>query len=161
MFHRAHRALRRRFGRPKWAIVELHISTPIFGGQESPEDLIAHLRHHAQVAPRRERAIRQLIANGWTMDRPAIRFDHPRTLLEALATECERSAAGERVTEPLHADGFVDFDIRFRKRYRDSDSAQDDIHALALHDGTDNWGFAWDDQPDGDVAWWDEIDGDQ
>lgn len=144
----------------KWAIVELYISTPIREQSDDPEELIGYLSNHAELATRRVRAIRSLLAAGWTMARPAIRLDDPRTFLENLQREFERNAIGERVTEPLHADGYLDFTIRFRKRYRDSDTAQDDVHELSLHDGRDNWSFGWDEQPDGDVAWWDEINGD-
>jgi hypothetical protein len=148
------RTVRRRAARPTWAVVELHVGTPINTNSEDPLDLAGHFRWDGRLGPRRAAAIEALIAAGWAMDRPAVRLDEPRRLLDDLQRAQVAEGDDQRVIGPLHCDGFLDFDIRFRKRYRDAQLAEHEVRELELTDGSDNWDLGWDEQPDGDVAWW-------
>jgi hypothetical protein len=142
-----------------WAIVELHLSTPIADDGRAVNDLARHLEAQAELAPRRVEGIRKLTDAGWSMARPAVLLDEPKPFLSRLAAEVARLDRDESVSEPLLADGHLDLDIRFRKQFASSDDALEEVAHLALHDGSDNWDFAWNEQPNGDVEWWDEIPG--
>lgn len=150
---RAYHALRVQLSRPRWAIVELHVATPVYPSASDPSDVAAHFRNVSTLAGRRATAISALAAAGWEMDHPTVRLDDPARLTAELRRDMERQGTA-RVINRLRCDGFLDVDLRFRKRYRAAENAERDLVALALDDGTDNWDFGWDERPDGDVAWW-------
>jgi hypothetical protein len=147
-------AIRQVLARRRWAVVELHVGTPINFTSSDPIDLAGHFREDSRLAARRAAAIEALLAAGWTMDRPTVRLDEPERLLKDLhRAHCHRRSEHRGVAR-VHCDGFLDFDIRFRKRFRAAELAEQDVRELALHDGSDNWDLGWNERRDGDVTWW-------